>query len=306
MGTGMALFCHSRRERGWSKWAVIRHFLIRGAVLIALQLLVVNQLWWLSPGGWGIHIYIGVLFALGSTMILGSLLVWLKPGILLGVMVVLMIGTELLVPDPSQWGPGMSPLNLIVLTPGGFVSETERLLWSNYPFLPWLELVTFGLAFGQWLAQDAKKAFRRAIAIGAACLVGFAVVRFLDGFGNIRPRLGNTWIDWLNAVKYPPSIAFTLLTTGINLLILGLIAQVGERWQWPFRPLAVFGRAPLLFYLTHIVLYAGLGHLLTPNGTSILLMLPFWLLGLLILLLPCLWYGRLKHRQPANSVVRFL
>jgi hypothetical protein len=35
-----------------------------------------------------------------------------------------MVGTELLVPDPGQWGPGMSQLNLIVLTPGGFVSET--------------------------------------------------------------------------------------------------------------------------------------------------------------------------------------
>ncbi|MBN1583702.1 MAG: DUF1624 domain-containing protein, partial [Anaerolineae bacterium] len=249
---------------------------------------------------------IGVLFALGSNMILGSLLVWLKPGWLLGVTAALMIGTELLVPDPSRWGPGMSPLNLIVLTPGGFISETERLLWSNYPFLPWLELVTFGLAFGGWLARDAKKAFRRAMAIGAACIAAFLAVRLPDGFGNIRPRPGNTWIDWMNAVKYPPSIAFTLLTTGINLLLLGLVAQVGERWHGLLQPLVVFGRAPLFFYLIHIVLYAGLGHLLTPKGTSIPLMVPFWLLGLLILFLPCLWYGRFKHRQPANSVLRFL
>jgi len=35
-------------------------------------------------------------------------------------------------------------------------------------------------------------------------------------------------------------------------------------------------------------------------------MYPFWLLGLLILFPLCLWYGRFKHRQPANSVLHFL
>ncbi|MFN2153984.1 MAG: hypothetical protein ACK2UX_02005, partial [Anaerolineae bacterium] len=55
MGAGMVLFARSRLARGWSRWAVIRHFLIRGALLIALQLLVVDQIWWLAPAGWGIR-----------------------------------------------------------------------------------------------------------------------------------------------------------------------------------------------------------------------------------------------------------
>jgi uncharacterized membrane protein len=306
MGAGMALFAHSRRARGWSRWAVIRHFLIRGAVLIALQLLVVNQMWWLSPAGWGIQIYIGVLFSLGSAMIVGSLLLWLKPIYLLGLAAALLIGTELLVPDPSRWGPGMSAFNLVLATPGGIVSEGGPLiLWTNYPILPWLELAAFGLAFGHWLAQDPKAAFKRGMIIGAACIAAFIGVRYLDGFGNIRPRLGNTWIDWLNAVKYPPSIAFTTLTTGINLLVLGGMAQIRGWGQRLLGPLVVYGREPLFFYLAHILLYAGMGHLLTPNGTSIPLMYPFWLLGLLILFPLCLWYGGFKRRQPLRSAWRF-
>ena len=51
MGAGMFLFARSRSQRGWSKWAIIRHFLIRGALLIALQLLIVNRAWELSPQG---------------------------------------------------------------------------------------------------------------------------------------------------------------------------------------------------------------------------------------------------------------
>jgi hypothetical protein len=58
----------------------------------------------------------------------------------------------------------------------------------------------------------------------------------------------------------------------------------------------VFGQVPLFFYVTHLFLYAGLGLLLTPGGTSIPEMYLFWLLGLLILYPLCLWYGSFKHR----------
>jgi uncharacterized membrane protein len=304
MGVGMVLFAHSRQERGWTRLAIIRHFVIRGAVLIALQLLVVNRAWELSPRGWGIEMYIGVLFALGGSMILASLLLWIKPAYLLALTLVLFVGTELLHPDPSLWGRisiyGIDRLNLLLSRPGG-----DPTLWSNYPILPWLELVTFGMVFGRWLSENARKAFSQAWKIGLAFLVIFAVVRFVDGFGNIRPRMGNTWIDFLNVVKYPPSMTFTLLTTGTNLILLALFARVGATRQRMLQPLVVIGRVPLYFYVTHLFLYAAMGHLLAPSGTSIAAMYPYWLLGLVILYPLCWWYGRLKRGQPANSILRY-
>jgi hypothetical protein len=118
--------------------------------------------------------------------------------------------------------------------------------------------------------------------------------------------MGDTWIDWLNLVKYPPSIAFTLLTMGLNLILLWLFSLLGERGRRIVQPLAVFGRVPLFFYLTHILVYLRLATLLTPQGTSIPHMLPLWLLGLLLLWPLCRWYGRLKRRQPADSPLRML
>jgi len=307
MGAGMLLFAVSRRKQGWSEWAILRHFWIRGAVLIALQFLIVNRAWELSPGGWGVSIYVGVLFALGSTMMLGSLLLRLRPAYLLGLSVVLFVGTELLVPDLSAWGPielanPLDVANPFWIYPGGIPAIN---LWSNYPILPWLELVTFGMVFGHWVANDPQKAFRRALQLGGAFLVAFVVIRSLDGFGNIRSRLGNDWIDFLNPVKYPPSMTFTLLTMGVNLVLVWLFARVRETWRQFLQPLAVFGQAPLFFYVLHLFLYAGLGYLLTPDGTSIPAMYPYWLLGLLILFPLTLWYGLFKRRRPATSILRF-
>lgn len=301
MGIGMMLFARSRQERGWSRWACIRHFSLRGVVLIALQLLIVNRAWEMSPDGWGVEIYIGVLFALGSTMILASLLLWLRPTCLLVLTALLFVGTEALHP-----GLGManvvshSPVNVIFLYPGG-----DGSLWAYYSILPWLELVLLGLVFGHWLAKDPRQAFSNAWKLGIAFLLAFGIVRYLDGFGNIRPRMSNSWIDFFNPVKYPPSMSFTLMTTGANLILLWLFSRVSQRVQPFLQPLAVFGQAPLLFYVLHLFLYAWIGRLVSPNGTSIPGMLPFWLLGLLILFPVCWWYAKVKRRQPAGSILRF-
>jgi uncharacterized membrane protein len=308
MGVGMLLFANARRKQGWSEWAIVRFFLIRGGLLIALKFLVVNRAWELSPGGWGMRIYIGVLFALGADMMLGSLFLRLKTHHLLMLAAGLFVSTELLVPSARQWGSlsldhPLQLLNPLLLTPGGI---PQIGLWSNYPALPWLGLVILGLAFGHWLAQDEQRAYRRALLVGAAFLLAFVLLRSLDGFGNIRPRMGNTWIDFLNVVKYPPSMTFTLLTMGVNWMLLSACARTGDRLQRGLNALAVLGRVPLFFYVVHLFLYAGLGWLFTPRGTSIPAMVPFWLLGLLILHPLCLWFGRWKQRQPATSVWRFL
>jgi uncharacterized membrane protein len=300
MGVGMLLFAKSRRRQGWSRWAVIRHFVLRGLLLILLQFILVNRAWELSPGGWILGNYVGVLFALGGTMILASFLLWLQPRYLLTITVVLFLGTELMHPAPGIWSSvNPSLIDLLFIFSGGDLS-----LWSNYPILPWLELVTFGLVFGYWLDEDSKQAFNRGLWLGIVFLFAFALLRLLDSFGNIRPRAGDSWIDFLNVVKYPPSMVFTLLMTGMNLIILWLFSKLAKARSIILEPLAVFGRAPLFFYVLHLFLYAALGYLFAPRGTSIIAMYPYWLLGLILLYPLCLWYGRVKQRKALTSLWR--
>ena len=70
--------------------------------------------------------------------------------------------------------------------------------------------------------------------------------------------------------------------------------------------LPVFGRSALFFYVAHLFLYVGMGRLAGRGGVSIGWMFALWILGLALLYLPCLWYGRLRQRQPSGSLLRLL
>ena len=302
MGVGMLLFADARWRQGWNLWRIRAHFWLRGTVLIVLQLLVINAIWKAGPGFFP-ETYIGVLIALGGTMILGGFLVHLNPSALLLLTLGLLLGTEWLHPSPDMWGQvNNDPWNLTLMRSGG-TGE----FWSNFPVLPWLELVVFGMLFGRWLLEDEKKAYRRGLWIGLACLGVFVILRYLDGFGNIRPRAGNTWIDFLNVVKYPPSLTFTFLTMGVNLIVLWGFSEAGGRLQMASRPIVAFGSAPLFVYILHLVLYMLMGRAFAPHGSSLLAMYPYWLIGLALLFPLALWYGRFKHSEnPLRGLTAYL
>jgi uncharacterized membrane protein len=309
MGVGMQLFAESRRKQGWGTWKIASHFWVRGLVLITLQLLAVNPIWKAGPKFFPAT-YIGVLIALGGTMMIGSFLLRLNPTSLLILTLGLLVGTEWLHPDPSLWTSiSHAKWRLTLLYSGG-----DEAFWSNYPLLPWLELAVFGLLFGRWLLADEKKTYQKGLWVGFALLALFIIVRYGNGFGNIRPRAGNTWIDFLNVVKYPPSLAYTFLTMGVNLIALWGFSRAGNpstssgrHFQTASRPLVAFGSAPLFVYVLHLALYMLMGRLFTPKGTSIPAMLPYWLVGLALLYPLASWYGRFKHSEnPLRGLTAYL
>jgi uncharacterized membrane protein len=301
MGLGMLLFSESRRKRDWNNLSIMSHFWIRGAFLIALQLLVINPIWKAGPEFFP-ETYIGVLFALGSGMILASFLLRANTTALLLLTLGMLVGTEWLHPAPELWGVlEANPWNLILLRSGG-----DGILWSNYPVLPWLELVLFGMLLGRWLLAYGGKVYDSGLWLGLALLALFALLRYFDGFGNIRPRSGNSWIDFLNVVKYPPSLSFTTLTMGGNLLLLWGLSKSNQVIDAISRTLGVYGQEPLFIYILHLALYMLAGWLFAPGGTSLPVLFPFWLVGLAILYPLAHWYARFKQQRSSESLWRFL
>lgn len=309
MGAGMVLFARSRRSIGWPDGRISRHLFIRGLILIFCQFFLENNAWVLGPvyafhppgDGEIVWIHFGVLAALGATMIIGTLFLRLKPALLIGLVSIILIGTQFLLPDASQADRLFSPLVLILFFPG-----RAGIFQAFYPVIPWLGIALFGFVFGRWLLADKSSSYRRAFFIGGIFLIAFCILRLTGGFGNIHPPEGTGLVPFFNVTKYPPSLTFTLLTLGLCLIFMGIFSRLDrflERWG---KPLLVFGQSPLFFYILHLYLFAVVGlFFASGGGVGLAVMYPIWIAGLFALYPLCRWYAKFKRKKPADSIWRF-
>ena len=314
MGAGAALFATSRVRDGWSPLRVAGHLALRGLVLIVLGQLFENtaaafgtagavrgQNYGLRvPGAPGdVPVILLVLHGLGSALAVSALLVRWRPLPLVLMAGLCVLVTHWLTPSASQLGDPIHPLLGMLVVPG-----LASPVLAVYPTMPWLAPTLLGVAFGRWLERDRDRAFGGITLAGVACLAIFAGLRASGGFGSFQPVEAG-WIGFLNVTKYPPSLTFLLLTLGTDFVLLGALELTGAAESRWLAPLRVYGSVPLFFFVTHLWLFAAIGRFF-PAGTTILQMYPFWLLGLLLLYLPCRWYGELKRGRPSSSLLRLL
>jgi len=100
----------------------------------------------------------------------------------------------------------------------------------KYPILPWLAITILGWVFGRHLtaSPSARAGFRKegAMHLRTLGLLVFAVVRGIDGYGNLfLHRADNSWQQWLHISKYPPSLAYYSLKLGILFLCVALLRR---------------------------------------------------------------------------------
>ncbi len=311
MGAGMFLFAASRSKAGWTGNKIMRFFIIRGLFLILLQHMVENPAWLLGtlgelpkmmvqpPGGGGeVMLHFGVLYGLGANMIVFALLLRANPALIAIISAGSILATQVLTPGATQVEVLYTPVQRLILIPG----HTD--MWQVlYPLLPWMGITGFGIIFAGLLLKNREKVFRYTPVVGVVFLITFVILRWQGGFGNFHAP-ANDWISFLNLTKYPPSLSFILLTLGINLLLLYLFFRTKQLLPRIGRPLLIFGRSALFFYLVHLYLYAIIG-IAFPGGTSYQLMYLIWLIGLSILYPLCLRYGTFKRKKPIESVWKF-
>jgi len=294
MGAGMILFSTTRRERGWSNWKIAQHFLGRGFLLIALEQLLLDpvlyqRILWKE---------FSVLFGLGGVMILGILFLRLGTLTLLGIGSGLILVNQILPSTVAALGIDQSVLVRLLLLPG----QTGE-WFVIYPILPWLGTAVLGMAFGRELLKDRQLAYQKALAAGLALLVLFVLVRSAGKFGNFIPPADTGWIAYLNLVKYPPSLGFTSLTLGIDLLLIVFFARLSERLKSWGKPLLVFGGTALFFYFMHWFLLFQFSSFF-PEGTNLAIMYLMWAI-LVVLLFPiCKTYLNFKREISPESLWR--
>jgi uncharacterized membrane protein len=318
MGVGMALLAARRSREGWSMPVVTRFLALRGLLLIAVGQLVETPAWIIGlivakgtpisapiPGG-GRPIYLGagVIFALGASMILASILM---PAIRRRSWIWIMLGASLLcvcsalIPAAMHAGEVFAWWERVLLIAG----QTGAVLFE-YPVLPWLAITCLGIAIGQFLERPNGATTRAISSLGVILIVAAVTLRFLGGFGNTRMPRDGTWIEFFNLIKYPPSLVFTLLMVGGNLLLFALFSGIGAQKWTAGRILITLGRAPLFFYIAHLYLFALLGAIFFQHGTNYLVGLSVWAVGMIPLYYACVWFDRFKRARPRMSVWRML
>ena len=135
----------------------------------------------------------------------------------------------------------------------------------------------------------------------------FLVTRFMHwgDFNHISDT--NNLINFLAIIKYPPSIAFLLITLGILFILMTLIDKIITKKLLIvlLKPLLVFGKVPLFFYFAHYYLYIVISKF-TNHHISLTAMYLLWLMGLIILYPICIQYQQFKSKKASNSFWRFL
>jgi uncharacterized membrane protein len=314
--TGLSAFLYG--EKQMSRAATSAFLFKRGLFLVVLEFTLVNFAWTFQfPPT---VIYLQVIWAIGLSMLALSLLLWLPRALLAALGLVLVAGHNLL--DGLHFAPESAMhIPWAVLHDRGWLEFSETLrLRTSYPVLPWIGVIALGYVIGPWFRwshapQQRLQALRRA---GFAALGLFVLLRLVNVYGEKPWAVESTWQQTLmglfNITKYPPSLLFLALTLGIGLLLLAYFERRNAGHM--VRILAVFGSAPMFFYLLHLyvlkLLYlaafaiwgANQGHYFGFDSVAWV-----WAATLLLAVLlfpPTLWFARLKARRRDIAWLKYL
>jgi uncharacterized membrane protein len=244
---GVGAYLRGQRD---GRRALSRFLVTRGLWLCVLELTVVAWLGWnlaFEPRVLGLK----VIFALGASMIALAAIAWL--------------------PRRAIAGLGAAIVALHNLTDGWVGPPLWRILhvqsriteWSavhvnvSYPVLPWLGVMLLGYAFGPVAEMAPARRRRLLLGSGLGALALFAVLRGANLYGDPTPWRdhGDALRDLgaiLDVTKYPPSLAYVLVTLGVALVIWRALDA------WPVAWLGVFGAVPMFVYLIHLPLVHAL------------------------------------------------
>ena len=314
--TGLSAYLFGEKYAGRAD--VCAFLFKRGLFLVLLEMTLVNVAWTfeLPPT----VIYLQVIWAIGLSMLALSAMVWLPRPLLVLLSLAIIAGHNLL--DGLHFAPE-SALHLpwAVLHDRGWIEFSETLrLRTSYPVLPWIGVIGLGYALGPWFGRAADAALRQRslLVAGLGGLVGFGLLRLLNGYGEKPWAVGETWVQTLmsffNITKYPPSLLFISLTLSLGLLLLlWFERRQGSRW---LLPLTVFGSAPMFFYLLHLYVLKAMylvalaiwgANQGTYYGFDDLPAVWLWSVILAVLLFfPTRWFANLKQRRRDIAILKYL
>jgi uncharacterized membrane protein len=314
--------------RGKSKPELAWFLFTRGLWLAFFEITINRFFWWFN---YDTHdIGAGVFWAIGWSMVVLSWLVFLPTKVVTVLGIAMIVSHNLLDGLPAD-RVGLPPWlwGTLHSTEGGTVVGTYK-FGTGYCLIPWCGVMAAGYGFGSLLQLPPRNRQYQLVHLGASLILAFIVIRSVNRYGDAKPWVTyfdgdtidgvRTFLSFLNCTKYPPSLLYLLMTLGPAILAVGLFSRPLGAWA---KPILVFGRVPMFFYVLHIPLIHGgavlLDHLrfgwsplttggpwdVTPGvldrhpdyGVSLGWVYVIWVAVVFILYWPCLWYAGVKKRS---------
>jgi uncharacterized membrane protein len=325
--SGLSAWLQSQRK---SKKELSRFLITRGIWLILMDLFVITLL---TTSNIYYEVFIiQTLWAIGISMAMLGLLIWLPFPVILGIGLVIVLGHNVI--DFAEAGRTDFPLwwNLLHKQ-GGVPLWDGHFLFVFYPFLPWTGLMIMGYCVGTiFTSKTEQERSKILLLMGVSLLVLFAVLRVSNIYGNPWPwkTQASGFYDFLaimNVEKYPPSLLYMCATIGPALIFLALVREVRGRIANIFM---VFGRVPMFFYVFHfftlcminLVLFFMRGYtfeqgmkgvegmpwkfVVAGQGFDLFTVYLIWM-GLVIFLYPfCRAYNKYKTAHPGKVWLSYL
>lgn len=289
----------------------------RGLLLMALDVVYLSELYWgiTTPTVW-----LQVIWCIGVCMLVLAALLGLPLRALIAIGLVIVFGHNLL--DPIKLVPGqpLFPLWAALHQRDAIVLPIGLTIKTTYPVLAWIGVILLGYGMGPWFLPDvsSETRTRRLLTLGFGMLVTFAILRLLNVYGDkpwfsVEGDMPRTLMSFFALTKYPPSLLFLLPTLGVGVILLAAFERL--RAAGVIEKLAVFGGAPMFFYLFHLsvlrILYHSALAIWGPNKGTVFGLNDYnwafaWWVGLVfVLYFPTTWFARLKKRRRDLAWLRY-
>jgi len=323
--SGTSAFLQSARK---SKKELSIFLITRGLWLILAEITIVNLLLTFDINF--SFIALEVIWAIGISMVILGLMIWLPFEIILAVGLLIVLGHNALdFYEKDQTTPFSSTYNLIHRQ--GFHSLWGRQLLILYPFLPWAGLMMLGYCLGNVLRNnDAAWRKRYLIIAGMSTIALFIILRYINVYGDPapwsqQPNVFYTFLSFINSSKYPPSLFFMCMTIGPALLLMAWWDEIQNGFT---KVVSVYGRVPFFYFLAHLfvihlfsaVTYFMRGHsfeegvnptafikFIQPGeGVQLRYVYIIWLAVVIILYPLCKWYDQYKTEHKEKKWLSYL
>ena len=249
-GTSAFLYGTNKTSNQLSKF-----LLTRGIWLIFMEV-VVNNLIWTFDLTYSFPI-LQVIWAIGFSMICLSFLIYLPKKTILAIGLIIIVGHNLLDGIVMEGNSFEAIIWYLLHQNHTLVLAPDKMILFHYPVIPWIGLMALGYCLGQLYLKGFGAKLRRTwlLRMGLGALGLFFVLRGLNIYGDLVPRTTQdtntkTIISFFNVTKYPPSLAFVLITIGPALLFLYTIENVKNSITNFF---LIFGRVPFFYYFLHVL-----------------------------------------------------